>query len=408
MLRYLPLLLLLLSGCATYQNRIAEARQDLLQNRCDPAVKTFSELGDKNDGDKLLYLMEEGSALQICGRYEDSNIVLISADKLSEQVDYYSVSRITGATLLNEEMIQYKGDSFENLFINATTALNYIQLNQLDEALVEVRRIDEKYNKLANEEKNSYELNSFAQYLSGLLWEKTGHFDDACISYKNSYKLDSTYRQVGLDLLSACWRAHRRMDYKEMTDLIHPSDDETKAIKAKKKNEIVLVYLQGLGPRKAMVPGDQIYPHLLPTPNKIKKISVSYIKKNGEQGETKSQGIYSVEKAAIATLEADSTALAARRVGARVAKEVLADQIRQKDKALGNIAWLVMVASERPDLRNWTLLPESVQVVRVDAAPDSKIEIAALDQNGDVVESLAPIDLSIKPRQKIYLLRTIK
>ena len=58
-----------------------------------------------------------------CKDYKKSNEVFLKADKLSEQIDYQSVSRVAGATLLNEEMVQYKGDTFEKLFINASAAL---------------------------------------------------------------------------------------------------------------------------------------------------------------------------------------------------------------------------------------------------------------------------------------------
>lgn len=402
------LLLSLLSGCATHHTRLLPAHKDLLSGNCGGALETLEKLSAKDGDDQLLYLMEYGSALQICKDYQKSNQIFLAADKLSEQIDYTRVSRVLGATLLNEEMIQYKGDIFEKLFINISAALNFIELEQFDEAMVEIRRINEKYNKFLKEDKNSYELNSFAQYLSGLLWEVDQRYDDACISFRAAYKLDRSYRDVGLDMLTACWRAKRHQEYSELLAEVRPTDEELRYIKRKNTNEKIIIYLQGLGPKKAPRPSQPLYPYLVPSYNLIGKINISFQNENQEMEVKSSRTVYSVEKAAIATQEADYNALSARRLGARVAKEVVADQIRQKDKTLGNIAWVVMVASERADLRNWSLLPESIQIIRFKPLKKTKIKIVGLTQYNEVSEVLPEINLLDYENKKIFLVRTIK
>lgn len=402
------LLLSLLSGCATHHTRLLPAHKDLLSGNCGGALESLEKLSAKEGDDQLLYLMEYGSALQICKDYQKSNQIFLAADKLSEQIDYTRVSRVLGATLLNEEMIQYKGDIFEKLFINISAALNFIELEQFDEAMVEIRRINEKYNKFLKEDKNSYELNSFAQYLSGLLWEVDQRYDDACISFRAAYKLDRSYRDVGLDMLTACWRAKRHQEYSELLAEVRPTDEELRYIKRKNTNEKIIIYLQGLGPKKAPRPNQPLYPYLVPSYNLIEKINISFQNENQEMEVKSSRTVYSVEKAAIATQEADYNALSARRLGARVAKEVVADQIRQKDKTLGNIAWVVMVASERADLRNWSLLPESIQIIRFKPLKKTKIKIVGLTQYNEMSEVLPEINLLDYENKKIFLVRTIK
>jgi hypothetical protein len=81
----------------------------------------------------------------------------LKADRLSEQVDYQSVSRIAGSLALNEEMVQYKGDTFEKFFINAYLAMNFLALGDFDSALVEARRINQKYLKFRAEEAKSFQ-----------------------------------------------------------------------------------------------------------------------------------------------------------------------------------------------------------------------------------------------------------
>ena len=74
--------------------------------------------------------------------------------------------------------------------------------------------------------------------------------------------------------------------------------------------------------------------------------------------------MYDVETAAIKTLKDDQASLMARRVGAFVAKEVASRELYRKNEALGTLAWIFMHASERADLRQWSTLPQTLQVIR--------------------------------------------
>ncbi len=115
-------------------------------------------MSEQENGDQLVYLLDYATALQISGKLKESNQVFLKADKLSELVDYHSVSKIAGSLALNEEMVQYKGDTFEKIFINAYLAMNFLEMGNLDDALVEARRINEKYLKFRADEKRN--LNS--------------------------------------------------------------------------------------------------------------------------------------------------------------------------------------------------------------------------------------------------------
>ena len=395
---------LLLASCASYQSRVAPARNNLRNGQCEPALKLLNDLSEKTDGDQLVHLMEYGTALQICKDYKTSNQIFIKADKLTDELDYHSASRVIGATLLNEEMIQYKGDTFEKLFINAEAALNYLQLGEFDDALVEVRRINEKFQKLNSDNKKKFELNSFTQYLSGLIWEAGYKYDDACISYKTAYKIDPTYRGVALDMMRGCWLARRSQEFDEMVKEIGPSEAELRSIKQKNSNELVFIFLQGWGPRKEPRPEARTFPHLVPVYSTTQSLQVEV---DGKK--LVSQPVYSVEKAAIETLNADYASLVARRAGSFVAKQVVADQIRQKDKALGEIANLIMLVSEKADLRQWSMLPQTIQVIRiVPTASTGKISLSGLDRNSNVVESFEDVEIGALKKKKIYIVRSLK
>lgn len=394
-------------GCATYQNRILQGREQIQKGDCLSGLKNINELVEKNDGDQLVFLMELGSALQICKDYSRSNEVFLRADKLSEKLDYHSVTRIAGAALLNEELVQYKGDTFEKLFINVMMAVNYLQLGLFDDALVEVRRIDEKFKKYNSDNKKKFELNSFSQYLSGVIWELDGKFDDACISYKVAYRLDVSFHQVGLDAMRACWLAKRSLDFSDLSKEVLPTANELKTIKQKNINEIVVLFLQGWGPLKQPRPDNHVFPQLIPS-NSI-TYNFQLFDKNNIESKILSKNVYDVQKAAIQTLNDDYFSLMGRRAGSYVAKEVFADQLRQQDKAVGEIARFILLASERADLRQWTMLPASFQVLRI-PIKDKKIQysVQGLDRYGNVSENFEDIYIDSLQKKSIYLIRGLK
>lgn len=366
MLAGLFLFSLLGVSCATYQGKVAESRQYLSGGQYQLALEHLQPLAEKENGDQLVYLLDYAVVLQMAGKVKESSQALAKADRLADFQDYTSLSRETGSLLLNQEMVQYKGDSFEKIYINAFAALNYLEMNQLDEALVETRRMNEKYNKLNHEDRKNFEKNVFGKYLSALIWEANQNWDDAYIAYEETYKLDPQIPFLPEDLIRSAKRA-RRMDSYQKWKKAFPQVTEKKEWYDKAYGELVIIYEQGWGPRKIQLGGPGIYaggynpPVLQPVYNNVVQLKATVSGK----GEFQSREVYDVEKAAIETLSHDYAWLAAKRIGAFAAKEILADQIRQKNEALGSIAWLAMQLSERADLRQWSTLPQTVQLVRV-------------------------------------------
>jgi hypothetical protein len=66
-----------------------------------------------------------------------------------------------------------------------------------------------------------------------------------------------------------------------------------------------------------------------------------------------------------------------------------------------------MVASERADLRNWSMLPESIHVVRLDAAQAKILNLSGRGYGDAESEKFGQIDLSIDPKKTIYLIRSL-
>lgn len=397
------LLALLVSGCASYQSKVDEPRRLMQEGKHAEAAEKLRPLAEKQNDDQLVYLFDYGTALQQAGKYKESNEVLIKADKLSDVQDYTSLSREAGSILLNEGLVQYKGDDYEKVMVNAEIAMNYLMMGNTEEALVEARRLNQKLYKYKFEAKKNYEQNPFAFYLSALMWEAEKNVDSAYIDYNNTYKVNPDIPYLREDLIRAAKNAQRPEELAKWKKQF-PEVKMDPRWKDKNYGEVVLIYQQGWGPRKFPNPEFTSLPKLYPTSNFTKKAKlVVDIGKKPIEEET--QKILSVQDVAIKTLNDQYAGLIAKRVAGMAAKAVVADQIRQKQGILGDLAYIGMTLADRADLRQWSMLPESFQVAKLFLpAGEYKIKVVGLTgENAPTGEEMDFGTVKVQPRKKTFL-----
>ncbi|MEK7358096.1 MAG: hypothetical protein AAB250_16740, partial [Bdellovibrionota bacterium] len=340
------------------------------------------------------------TALQQARQFKESAKAYQVAEKIADVQDYHSISNIAGAALLSEEMVQYKGDDYEKVLINAMNAVNYLELGGLDEALVEVRRLNQKLYKYKTEAKRDYEQNPYAFYLGAMIYEADRKWDDAYISYKSAYQHAPGFAPLREDLIRAAEKAQRPEDvakWKKEFPEVKPKPDWSD----KGMGEIVLLYEQGWGPRKQPRPEEQRFPKLYPVGSQTKFAKL--IIDGAERA--RSDEIFDVTEAAIRALDADFGRLVASRVGGVAAKAVMADQLRQKDELLGAIAWVAMNVADRADLRQWSTLPDTFQIARVPVkAGKYKVSVQGLDGSGsETGEVMEEREVEVRAGRKAFV-----
>ncbi|WP_372796069.1 hypothetical protein [Pontiella sp.] len=161
--------------------------------------------------DRVIYYLDTGMLHHWNGEYEKSNEQLELAEKAIEENFTKSLTRSASTLILNDNAQAYFGEDYEDIYLNAFKALNFLALNQPDSAFVEVRRIDlklkelsSKYDKVAEklnkaEEahekfqpgKNYFQESALGRYLSMLL-------------YRNDYKWDDV--RIDLEKISKGWK----------------------------------------------------------------------------------------------------------------------------------------------------------------------------------------------------------
>ncbi len=386
-----------LSACASYQTETHDFRDNLRDGKPTEAAGKVKAKAEKEGNDQVVYLLDYATANQLAKDYVESNKAFLKAEDLTDIKDYHSVTRTTGSLLLNQGMVQYKGDNYEKVLINAMLAINYLMLGNLDEAQVETRKLNDKLYKFRYEGKKNYDQNPFAFYLSALIEEANKDWDSAYIDFKKAYDLNPGLEYLHEDLVRAGMAAHRGEDVADWKK----KWPEVKPTNFKEVGEVILVVQQGWGPQKRPNPSFPRVPKLYPVYSQTQKARLEV---EGGAAEP-SQTVASVTEVAIKTLDDDYAGLVAMRAAGIATKAVVADQLRQKNELLGQLAWIGMNIADQADLRQWVSLPSSFQIAKVRLRPGKyKVRAVGLDGSGNPSGEVGDwSDIKIEPRKKVFL-----
>jgi len=404
---------IILWGCASYYKSNIKFQKHFEEGELEKAAEILEKQKKEAEGkDRLLHFLSSGVVYQMLGEYRKSNEYFEKAYIYLE--DIQKNYTLEAFSLLTNPMIkQYSGEDFETVLIHYYKALNYLQLYQFDEALVECRRINIKLNKLNDrysKHKNRYKEDAFGLNLMGIIYEASGEINDAFIAYRNAYE---TYindyvslfgvhppEQLKEDLL----RTAHLNGFRE--ELLHY--EQKFGINYEHQNvadsELIFFWHNGLGPVKdewsinfAIVKGEggivnfvnrdagftfaydtnKYYGKKSTDFGDLKAIRVAFPKYVTRQpyydsAEIISGGkIYRLELAenindiAYKTLEDRmmrefSTALIRLAV-----KQLTEELVRKENENLGTILSIINAATEKADTRNWQTLPFSISYVRV-------------------------------------------
>jgi uncharacterized protein len=391
------------SGCASARMSDHEADDLFRSGQYDAAAEHLKKglAKEGEDGrDSLLYYLDVGLALHSAGKYEESNQYLLKADRIAEIKDYTSLATEAGTLLVSENTKSYKGEDFEKVLINTYLAMNFALIGNVEDALVEARRVNHKLHLMVTEGKRKYKQNAFARYLSAVLYEAEGNWNDAYVDYKLTRELEPSFPGLGRDLwrLASLQRDREDMEAWEQEYSLKDEDKaEAKRAASKGKGEIIVLYENGISPIKRPNPQFRTLPRFFPRPNPVTHAKV--LIDGAEKGVT--APLHSVETTAIANLDEKYGGMIAKKLAGVVAKEVVGDQVAKHTDSplLGALVKLGLYASDQADVRSWNLLPRDLQIQRV--AVDPGTHVVTLHPVG--AGPLPPKTIAVKAGQKIFV-----
>jgi len=411
LLLQLVLFSLLLQGCATMAQKTANMRNQLASGNYQSALADAKQ-ALQNNPDGVMENMNLGLLYRLSQNYEASNQALEKAKQVIEKLYATSVSEQTGALLLNDELISYQGDRYEQVLIHFYMALNYLELNQLDAARVELLQSQVKLNEWS-EPKDDVPV---MRYFSGILFEILGEPDAATVSYRkavDAYK-NTQYRhglsvplQLKKDLLrslSAMGMTDELAIYKKQFNLPVPS-----ASLFKTNAELILIIEKGLTPQREQivfqtwsnelssvirvaVPG---YPH----PSPVLRPSRVQLADNVYTTEMASN----IDGMARSSLNENISAITARAIARAVVKKQSERAMAEKSGSLGQIALMAFnMGSEIADTRCWNTLPQQIEIMRVPLEPGKHmLKLQPYPSTG----LAASIEIDVKPGERVIVNR---
>ncbi|WP_225410821.1 COG3014 family protein [Stigmatella hybrida] len=362
---------LLWAGCAgDYVARTRGVRQAYEQENYPRALEELSSLEkDGNAKDTLLVLLDKGMVLHAAGRWEESIQVLAEADRMSAELDAISITEEAGALLSSERQRAYRGEDFEKLMITVLQALNYAQLGKDEDALVEVRRVNERLEKMIVDEKKPYEQLAIARYLGGVLYEDQREWDSAYIDYAKALELAPGLGPLAEPLLRLAKKTGREDLYAQLRERFPDVPHEPLS---PQEGQVVVVVEAGLAPEKESA--NQHYRE------SVELITVPvYV----DRGRTPAARVRVADASALAVTVTSLDQVAKvhlnDRVGRMLAKQLAGTVLKAgvaagvgaatKSKELGYLTFLLLNLANQPDLRSWLSLPAEFQLARFRLPP---------------------------------------
>jgi len=417
--------------CASYYKANLEFQQHFVNNEIDQANQVLDEHKEEETGkNRLLYLLQKGTVLQLLDKYDESNRFFEEAYLYTEDYqENYATQALSLVT--NPTIVPYHGEDFEIVQIHYFKALNYLMQKQYEEALVECRRINIKLNEMNDryeQRKNRYKTDAFALNLMGMIFEATKDYNNAFISYRNAFEAyEQVYapsfgihapEQLKKDLLRTAYLN----GFTEELNVYEMKFGSNYIHRESENGDLIIFWNNGLGPVKDewsinffIVKGKDgfvtfvneeyglSFPFPISSSNESSKLSdLKFIRvafpKFLERKTFYRKALVRLNNNSINfELGQDINQLAFTTLEDRMIREFMTslirlalkqtgeELIRKKNSNLGALLSLVNAISEKADTRNWQTLPYSINYARIPLQEgENEIEMELFSAQGNL------------------------
>ena len=348
-----------LMGCASSQLQHASLRY--YDAGPDEALELLEDESIMHR-DAVLAAMERAVVLQELGAYEESNELLA---QVAAAVDGSRWAETDGGVslLVNDSVAGYRGEEFERIYVHTLAMSNFLALQDVDGAAVAA---DRALAAVARARCHACRF-PFTRYLAAVSLEHAGRLDDALETLA-----EAVSESPSVPFL------HSEMD--RLTQAATTSD-----------RDLYVVLLLGRGPAK-VEQGVGVWPsHAVAWPRYVARppsaVNHARVVANGRLAE-RSVLLTDMEQLASASLKARLAGLIARESVKTVAQEALVHNIgNDHGPGIEFLARTLLALADRADLRHWSTLPASCQVLRVEVPPDvDAVELVYVTPDGAAVQ----------------------
>lgn len=329
--------------------------------------------------------LDVGLLMDLCayhhyaGNYQRSNDACQKASSEADALYTRSIREQVGANLTNDNAISFQGDEYERVFLHVIGMLNYAALNQVQSALVEARKLDNKISYFKNHPgpvPSRYKDEALGRYISGLLYEANGETNDAFIDFRKSiYSFEtnpgvSTPRALPQDAMRTAKRHGMTEEYQavknqfRVQDQPHPLTSE--------HGEVIIVFENGYAPYKIQ---KDLMPFHLERSSTINTARVKSLKSNQV---AESQHVKDIGLLAHGRHQERLPYLKQRALKKNAVKTMLSVGVGalafifsagQSGLVAGAATEAILSSLQAADLRGWHTLPAQIDIARLRLKP---------------------------------------
>jgi hypothetical protein len=434
------LLALFVSSCSAHRELYPRLESMAAAGQYEQAAQLIESKKDEYGArNAVLYNLDRGVMYHYAGKYKESNEAFEAAEKRMDELWTESISGNVAAFLSNDNTLPYQGEDFEQVVVNIYRALNYAQLGELDGALVEARKVNEKLqfinSKYEEKDRNEYREDAFARLLAGLFYELGGTREDLNDAFISNRLAVGIYDKDFQPLYGTPAPAVLRANYLTTASFMG-SEEFNKALarfpeapsiaesEKRKQAQLLFVHFAGRGPVKVEDSINAIMPDAnlirIAFPRYVRRsylIAGAQVRVDGQVAERLQEGapLGAIAVKNLANRKGRIAAKAIARATTKyVASRVAQESARRRSEELGLLAWLAgnvyTAVSEQADLRAWQTLPDRVLIGRALVEPGRHhVQVDFTAGGGGVVSTrdLGELDL-VAGQTKLYILHSVQ
>ncbi|MDH4225057.1 MAG: hypothetical protein OEW12_05380 [Deltaproteobacteria bacterium] len=396
--------------------------------------ETKKTYGGNNE---VIYHLDRGMYAHLAGKYAESNQAFEQAERLMDELYTESITKHIGAFATNDSNLPYPGEDFEQVTVNIYRAINYASLGQMDEALVEARKVDNKLNVINQQysakDKNAYSEDAFARMLMATFYQAGGSQDDLNDAFISNRKAVAIYQKQYAPLYHVGPPGFLKNNYLatagfmggeelQQAKQLFPGNNSYNLSDLRNHGLVVFVHSAGKGPVKE----EESFRAQMPDGNFFAVAFPRYVRRSslitGARVVVDGNPAIALDPAApigdiaIQNLKNRIGRIRVKAIARATAKYIANRAIQSaarsdEEKALafivGNVATL---ATESADLRAWETLPDQILIGGVLLPPGKKhIVVEFTSGKQDVVTTRDLGDIEITPGKTRFIsLHTIQ
>lgn len=156
------IVVVLTTGCRTYQDQARQITSLWVAGRATEAATAFAKAANSERGKKdgVLWDLEAGTSLRAAAKYPDSNrhfeAAAVAVDQYEQQAEIRLASE-AAAAMSNQQNLPYRGQACDKIMLHTYRALNYLALGEAEKARPELIRAYQRQQDAVNENRRRIE-----------------------------------------------------------------------------------------------------------------------------------------------------------------------------------------------------------------------------------------------------------